>query len=91
MPTRDQFASWLLLGVTGSGKTEVYLQLIARALERGRQTLLLVPEINLTPQLEGRVAQRFPRTPIASLHSNVAGSRAPAALARRGVRAGAVS
>ena len=68
----NQFASWLLLGVTGSGKTEVYLQLIARALERGRQTLLLVPEINLTPQLEGRVAQRFPQTTIASLHSNVA-------------------
>jgi primosomal protein N' (replication factor Y) len=67
----DQFAPWLLLGVTGSGKTEVYLQLIERALQRGRQTLLLVPEINLTPQLEGRIAQRFPGTPIASLHSNV--------------------
>jgi primosomal protein N' (replication factor Y) len=69
--TADQFASWLLLGVTGSGKTEVYLQLIARALQRGRQTLLLVPEINLTPQLEARVIQRFPGMPIASLHSNV--------------------
>jgi primosomal protein N' (replication factor Y) len=67
----ERFAPWLLLGVTGSGKTEVYLQLIARALQRGRQTLLLVPEINLTPQLEGRVAQRFPGTLIASLHSNV--------------------
>jgi len=69
--TARQFAAWLLLGVTGSGKTEVYLQLIARALQRGRQTLLLVPEINLTPQLEGRIAQRFPGTAIASLHSNV--------------------
>jgi len=66
-----QFAPWLLLGVTGSGKTEVYLQLIARALTRARQTLLLVPEINLTPQLEGRIAQRFPGLSIASLHSNV--------------------
>jgi primosomal protein N' (replication factor Y) (superfamily II helicase) len=67
----DQFAPWLLLGVTGSGKTEVYLRLIEKMLEHGRQTLLLVPEINLTPQLEGRIADRFPATPIASLHSNV--------------------
>jgi primosomal protein N' (replication factor Y) len=66
-----QFAPWLLLGVTGSGKTEVYLQLIARALQRAEQTLMLVPEINLTPQLEGRVAERFPAASIASLHSNV--------------------
>lgn len=67
-----RFGSWLLLGVTGSGKTEVYLQIIASALQRGAQTLLLVPEINLTPQLEARVTHRFAQTCIVSLHSNVA-------------------
>ncbi|HEY8521477.1 MAG TPA: primosomal protein N' [Gammaproteobacteria bacterium] len=53
------FGCWLLHGVTGSGKTEVYMRLIARELEAGRQTLLLVPEIGLTPQLVARLRQRF--------------------------------
>ena len=65
------FAPWLLLGVTGSGKTEVYLRLIADILARGRQALLLVPEINLTPQLEAQVRTRFPATTLASLHSGL--------------------
>jgi primosomal protein N' (replication factor Y) (superfamily II helicase) len=65
------FASWLLLGVTGSGKTEVYLRLIERVLRAGGQALLLVPEINLTPQLQARLAARFPGTLIAGLHSSV--------------------
>ena len=59
----------LLHGVTGSGKTEVYLQAVERALEAGLQALVLVPEINLTPQLETRFAERFAGRRIVSLHS----------------------
>jgi primosomal protein N' (replication factor Y) (superfamily II helicase) len=59
----------LLHGVTGSGKTEVYLRAAAAALEAGRQVLVLVPEINLTPQLEERFAARFPGRLLVSLHS----------------------
>ncbi len=59
----------LMHGVTGSGKTEVYLQAAAAALAAGRQVLVLVPEINLTPQLEARFAARFAGHRLASLHS----------------------
>ncbi|MBK1616409.1 primosomal protein N' [Rubrivivax gelatinosus] len=59
----------LLHGVTGSGKTEVYLRAAEQALERGQQALVLVPEINLTPQLEARFAARFPGRRLVSLHS----------------------
>jgi primosomal protein N' (replication factor Y) len=65
------FNVWLLHGITGSGKTEVYLQSIAAALQQGRQVLVLVPEINLTPQLIQRFRQRFPGLPIVSLHSGL--------------------
>lgn len=66
------FAAYLLHGVTGSGKTEVYLRLIDKALAAGKQVLLLVPEINLTPQLESRVRARFQERAVVSLHSELA-------------------
>ena len=59
----------LLHGITGSGKTEIYLQAAAEALAAGRQALVLVPEINLTPQLEARFAERFAGRHIVSMHS----------------------
>ena len=59
----------LLHGVTGSGKTEVYLRAASRALDSGRQVLILVPEINLTPQLQARLAQRFAGHRLVALHS----------------------
>jgi primosomal protein N' (replication factor Y) len=59
----------LLHGVTGSGKTEVYLRAAERALAAGRQALVLVPEINLTPQLEARFVERFAGRRIVALHS----------------------
>lgn len=70
------FASYLLEGATGGGKTEVYLQAINRALQAGRQALVLVPEIGLTPQTLGRIQARF-HVPVAELHSSVSeGQRA---------------
>ncbi len=62
------FGAFLLDGVTGSGKTEVYLQLALQILDQGRNVLLLVPEISLTPQLIRRVEKRLPG-PLAVLHS----------------------
>ena len=65
------FATFLLHGVTGSGKTEVYVHLLQQILQRGGQVLLLVPEINLTPQLEYYFRSRFPDTELVSLHSGL--------------------
>jgi len=62
------FAGFVLHGVTGSGKTEVYLRVVERAMRLGRGALVLVPEIGLTPQLVGRFRQRFP-VPMTVLHS----------------------
>jgi primosomal protein N' (replication factor Y) len=66
---RGSFRTFLLHGVTGSGKTEVYLRLIAATIARGEQALALVPEIGLTPQLEARFRHAFPGARIAVLHS----------------------
>src|SRR5260221_2604936 len=66
------YSPWLLEGITGSGKTEVYFRLIEQVAGRGLQTLLMVPEINLTPQLEERFRGRFPDLQLVSLHSNLA-------------------
>ena len=67
----DALPPLLLHGATGSGKTEVYLRAAERALQAGRQVLLLVPEINLTPQFEARLAQRFPGRLLVALHSGL--------------------
>jgi primosomal protein N' (replication factor Y) (superfamily II helicase) len=65
------FGAFLLHGVTGSGKTEVYLHLIARVIASGRQALVLVPEISLTPQLEARFRHAFPQGRLAVMHSGL--------------------
>jgi primosomal protein N' (replication factor Y) len=70
VPGRGSFTPFLLHGVTGSGKTEVYLRVIATALEAGRTALVLVPEISLTPQLAARFRARFGDL-VAILHSGL--------------------
>ena len=62
--------TYLLYGVTGSGKTEVYLQLIEKVLEAGKQALVLIPEISLTPQTIERFRDRF-EAPVVTLHSEL--------------------
>lgn len=65
-----RYQAFLLAGITGSGKTEVYLQLIEQVLQRQQQVLVLIPEINLGPQTFGRFTQRF-NARVALLHSNI--------------------
>ena len=69
-----QDQTFLLEGVTGSGKTEVYLQLMAKASQMGRGAILLVPEIALTPQMVRQVKSRF-QTGVAVLHSGLTNSQ----------------
>ncbi|MBI4053951.1 MAG: primosomal protein N' [Candidatus Doudnabacteria bacterium] len=67
----EQPAKFLLYGVTGSGKTEVYLRIIEKILRAGRQCLILVPEIALTPQTLARFSSRFPSEQVAVVHSKI--------------------
>ena len=73
--TFGSFQPFLLYGITGSGKTEVYFDAMAKVLARGRQVLFLLPEINLTPQLLKRVENRFADVPTAVLHSQMAAGK----------------
>lgn len=70
MIEKEEFAEVLLHGVTGSGKTEVYMQLIAKVMEKGGNSILLVPEISLTPQMVERLTGRFGNK-VAILHSRL--------------------
>lgn len=70
LDAEEGFCAYLLDGVTGSGKTEVYLQTVAHHVQAGRQALVLVPEIGLTPQLVERFRRRF-AGPLAVLHSGL--------------------
>lgn len=71
---KEQFEVFLLDGVTGSGKTEVYLRVIEKVLAEGKQILVLVPEISLTPQTIDRFQKRF-AVPIVALHSNLSNKK----------------
>ena len=66
-----EFKEFLLYGVTGSGKTEIYLQLIKKVLEKEKTAIVLVPEISLTPQMLDRFIARFGKEEIAVLHSKL--------------------
>ncbi len=67
----NSYGCFLLHGITGSGKTEIYVHLMNHVLRQGGQVLLLVPEINLTPQLENYFRSRFPDAELVSLHSGL--------------------
>jgi primosomal protein N' (replication factor Y) (superfamily II helicase) len=73
LASRSGFTAHLLYGVTGSGKTEVYLRIIAAAIANGGQALVLVPEIALTPQLVDRFRRRF-SDGVVALHSGLTGN-----------------
>ena len=66
-----RFEEFLLYGVTGSGKTEIYMQLIEKVMKKGKGAILLVPEISLTPQMLDRFIGRFGKEKLAVLHSKL--------------------
>ena len=68
---KNKFKQYLLFGVTGSGKTEIYMQLIERVLQKNKTAIMLVPEISLTPQMVDRFIGRFGKENIAVLHSKL--------------------
>ena len=68
---QQQYERFLIYGVTGSGKTEIYLQLIEKAMEQNKTSIVLVPEISLTPQMIDRFISRFGKDEIAVLHSKL--------------------
>ena len=80
---------FLLHGVTGSGKTEVYLQAMAECISRGRQGIVLVPEISLTPQTVSRFMARFGKDKVAVIHSKLTPAQRDAAYQK--IRDGSVS
>ena len=84
---RVQFRAFLLEGVTGSGKTEVYLNAIEAALARGKSALMLVPEIGLTPAVAGQFHRRFGER-VAILHSAFHDTERAAAMAPHPLRSG---
>lgn len=65
------FEAFLLYGITGSGKTEIYLQLINKMIKENKSAIILVPEISLTPQMLNRFISRFGKEKIAILHSKL--------------------
>ena len=67
----NKYEEFLLFGVTGSGKTEIYLQLIEKVLKQNKKAIMLVPEISLTPQMIERFIARFDKERIAVLHSKL--------------------
>ena len=68
---KQEYKKYLLYGVTGSGKTEIYLQLIEKVINEGKSAIMLVPEISLTPQMINRFIERFGKDIIAVLHSKL--------------------
>ena len=68
---RNEYETFLLYGVTGSGKTEIYLQLIDKVIKQDKSAIVLVPEISLTPQMLNRFISRFGKEKIAVLHSKL--------------------
>ena len=68
---KNDFEEFLLYGVTGSGKTEIYLQLIEKVISMNKSAIILVPEISLTPQMIDRFVSRFSKEDVAVLHSKL--------------------